>query len=247
MRNFVHNHALIALVAAGMSLFSYQTAQASSAFSSYATITYTIDSIANLSNPNSLSGLGISGSFEAVGSPDSYIIASGDGAVTAYNPNVDPNNIPLTVGSTFVQTFTASGTVSDGSVDTSQVGWFTLSLENTGTDNYTIGIKLDYQLHAEASGTDADSKLYLDYYTTDNPSLGSDFINASVFALANVTQTDTSGVVSFNLGSGITQAFNADVKITGNLQATTVPLPAAFWLFFSGISGLFAFDKRRKG
>ena len=252
MNPVIKHKAALALLATGLSLLSVQEAQAASAFASHATLTYTLGSITNLNpdHPNDLTGLQIFGSFEQANPPDSYIATTGDGTITANNPSV---SIPVSLASGFSHSFEIIGGVNDGTADTSQLGWFGLDFNNTSdtstssADTYSVEVTLGYQLHAETSGEYANNNVYLDYFNTDSSFAGSDFISASVFALVNVTQLGSSGVYSFNLGPGASQSLYADATITGNLKSSPVPLPAAFWLFLSGISGLFAFGKSRKG
>src|SRR5690554_5302328 len=144
------------------SLSSGHTAWAASAFSSYATVTYTVNSITNLSNPGDLLGLEILGSFEQPGAPDSYVSTTGDGAVTANNPTVGP----ISVGSSFSRTFAVSGNASDGTVASHYLGWFSLEFNNLSSDSYSIEVTLDFDLSATASGQFADTSIFLDYYRT---------------------------------------------------------------------------------
>ena len=250
--NFVYRPtASLALLAAGLVLLNAQEAQAASAFSSHATLTYTLNSITNLNpdHPNDQSGLQIVGSFEQAAPPGSYISTTGDGIVSANNPSV---STPVSVVSGFTHRFEVSGGVNSGTADTSQSGKFGLDFtnisgSNTGSaDTYSVEVTLSYQLQAETSGQYANSNVYLDYFNGDGSFSGSDFINASTFSLVNATQLGSSGVYSFLIGPGASQSLLADVGITGSLQASPVPLPMAFWLFLSSVSGLFAFAKCRK-
>ncbi len=61
---------LPALALACLAPLAFQNAQAAATFSSYATVTYTVDSITNSTNPGDFSGLGITGSFELAPSQD---------------------------------------------------------------------------------------------------------------------------------------------------------------------------------
>lgn len=229
--------ALATLVVMGLS--SAQTTLAASAFSSDATLTYTITNITNLSNPGDLSGLQILGYFEQAGAPDSYVATTGDGAVTADNPAVGP----ISVGTSFSRTFTISGSASDGTVDSSHVGWFSLDFNNLGSDSYSVELVVDYQLNASAGGQYADTDVFLDYFNSDGSFSGADFVNASVFGLNNATISSSTGPFVFTLGPNASEGLYTDVRINGNLQASPVPLPAAVWSF---LAGLLTFSSMRK-
>lgn len=242
MKTLIKNHRLLPVsIVVGLSLLSMQTTQASSSFASDAKLTYSINSITNLNNPNSLTGLDIQGGFEQAGAPYSFAITEGDGSVTANNSSV----IPIGVSASLIQKFTASGNVNNGSVTSSHLGSSSLIFNNTGSDSYSIGVTLDYQLNASASGENADSDVFLDYFNSDNSFTGSDHINASAFDQTNATQSGTSGLFSFMLGPNAVGGLYTNVTIKGNLQASPVPLPGAVWLFGSVMAGMGVIGRRK--
>jgi hypothetical protein len=240
MKPFSNKHKVLATLVV-MSLSATHTALAASTFSSYGTVTYTVNSITNLSNPGDLSGLEILGYFEQASAPDSYVATTGDGAVTADNPTVGP----ISVGSSFSRTFALSGGVSDGTVSSSHLGWFSLDFNNLGNDSYSIELALDYELSATASGQSADTDIFLDYFNSDSSFSGFAFVNASVFGLDNATISDSSGPLVFTLGPNASEGLYADVRINGNLQASPVPLPAALWSFLAGLLTFSGMRKRK--
>lgn len=240
MKPLLHSHKLSAALVA-VSLSTGQTALAASAFSSDATLTYTIQSITNLSNPGDVSGLEILGYFEQADA-SSYAATTGNGVITADNPTIGP----VAVGTSFSRTFAVSGNASDGTATSSHLGLFRLDFNNLGSDSYAIELALDFELNASAGGQTADTDIFLDFYRTDSSdgsSTGFAFINASVFGPQNATMADSSEPLLFNLGPNASAGLHADVWINGNLQASPVPLPAAVWLF---ATGLLAFSGVRK-
>lgn len=230
MKSVITTRKLFAALAL-VSLSSGHAAWAASAFSSYATITYTINSITNLSNPGDLSGLEILGYFEQPGAPDSYVSTTGNGTVTADNPAIGP----VSVGNSFTRTFAINGNVSDGTVDSSHLGWFGLEFNNTGGDSYSVELVLDYELSASVSGQYGRTEIFLDYFNTDYSVSGADFVSASIFGMPNATKSETSGSFVFNLGPNASEGLYADVRINGNLEASPVPLPGAVWFFLTGL------------
>ena len=242
---YLRNHRLLpGLAAMGLLWSSSPAVQAASAFASGATLTYTINSVANLDHPGNLSDLSILGSFVQAGSPDSYAVTTGDGAVSADNPSIGP----LAADGGFAHSFALSGSAGVGTVDTSYLGQFAVDFSNAGADHYAIGVSLDYQLNASVGGENADSSVYLDYYNADSSFAGSDYLNAALLGLPIDSKSGSSGLYSFNLGPGGSQSLYGDVVINGNLAGTTaaVPLPAAVWLFGSGMLGVFGAARRRK-
>lgn len=190
-----------------------------------------------------MNGLDIQGAFEQAGAPTSFVKTEGDGSVTPNNSSV----IPFGGSASLSQTFAVSGNVNDGSVSSSHLGSSGLTFYNSGSDAYTIGVTLNYQLNAAASGKNADSDVFLDYFNS-NYSFGNIdpiHINASVFAQPNATQSGTSGLFSFTLGPNASAGLYADVTITGNLQAAPVPVLGAVWLFGSAVVGMGMIGRRK--
>jgi hypothetical protein len=118
-----------------------------------------------------------------------------------------------------------------GDVDTSYLGQFAVSFSNAGADHYAVGVTLNYQLNANVAGEDADSTLLFDYYNIGDTFVDSDYLNANLLSLATAAKSGSAGLYSFNLAANASQTLSGDVVINGNLHGTTVPLPAAVWLF----------------
>lgn len=231
-----------ALAAAGVLLAGAEAAQAASAFNGGATLTYTIDSIVNLDNPGAVAGLSVLGSFQQTVSDPYYVSTSGDGAVGADNPAVGPVGV---VGS-FSKTFSVGGSVADGAAHSSHLGQFALAFDNAGADSYAVQVTLGYQLEASAGGEYADSSVALDYFNADFSFSGNDRVDASVFDVPSPPARSSSVVYAFTLPAGASQALAAEVVISGNAEASPVPVPAAVWLFASGVAGLFGAARRRR-
>lgn len=231
------------LLALSPSLLWLPSAHASSSFNSSATLSYTINSITNLNNTGSLSGLALTGSFELV-ADHNYALVLGDGTILGNNPSAGPLAItPVSAGTVFSHAFALSGNAGNGTVNTSQLGAFGLNFENTGSDDYEISVTLNYQFNSTVGGQLADSSINVDYFNGDNSFAGFDQIEASVFSLGSVEKIANSGVFNFTLAAGASESLNADVNITGNLEASPVPLPASFWLLFAGLSTIASIGK----
>ena len=144
-----------------------QNAQASTTFSSYATVTYTIESLNNSANPGDFSGLGITGSFELVPGQD-FQVKTGNASVTAFLSGAGTISLVPAIGSSYSRTFQLDGTADNGGyVTASNLANFSLAFNNTSTDSYDIGLTLSYQLSAATSGNDASTEVSLNYYNED--------------------------------------------------------------------------------
>lgn len=235
------------LLALSPSLLWASSAQASSSFNSSAALSYTINSITNLDNPGSLLGLALTGSFELAAVPDYAVALTGDGTVVGNNPGTGSLAItPISQGTAFSHPFAVSGSVGNGTVNTSQLGLFGLNFENTGSDHYEISLTLNYQLNSGTDGQLAASSIDLDYFNETSSFVGFDHLEASVFTLGNAEIIGSSGQFNFTLTPGAAEALYADVRISGNLEASPVPLPASFWLLFAGLSGIISLGKGRR-
>ena len=236
MELFTENMKLLPMgVIMGLSLLTVQTAQASSTFSSNATVTYTIT--------GNVSGVQIQGLFKQAAPPDYYVATSGDGTVTANNPDVGP--IVIGGSNSFSNNFAVSGSVNNGTVTSHHQGNFDVKFTNTDTVSHLINVKLDYQLNAAASGEFADSNVTVDYFNGNNSFTGQDAVNASVFALANVSKSGSSGLFNFTLAPNVSEHLYAYLTINGNLEAAQVPVPGAFWLFASAMAGMGVIGRRK--
>ncbi|MGZ4959406.1 MAG: VPLPA-CTERM sorting domain-containing protein, partial [Methylomonas sp.] len=172
---------------------------------------------------------------------------TGNGAVNANNPSTGTLPIsPVLPGAAFSHSFAVSGSVGNGTVNTSQLGLFGLNFENTGSDHYQISLTLNYQLDAATGGQLADSTIDLDYFNETSSFAGFDHVEASAFTLGNAELIGSSGIFNFTLTPGSAEALYANVRITGNLEASPVPLPASFWLLFAGLSGIVSLGKCRR-
>jgi hypothetical protein len=216
---------------------------AEAALSSYtgsATLSYSIDSIVNQTNPGDLSNLQIDATFEQFGAPNSFELVTGDGTVTANTPGIGLHS----VASPYTFTFSTSGDANSGTVNASNLGSFWLGFTNLGTDSYQIRVTLNYALNATASGQSSDSAVHLDYYNQDSSFSGfDDALAFSGFAPA-ATQSGSSGAFLFTLTGAGSESLVGDITISGNLEAAAVPVPPAIWLFLSGCAALI---QRRRG
>ncbi len=232
------------LALASLATLTIQNAQAAANFSSYASVTYTIDSLSNLTNAGVFSGLDIGGSFILAPSGVSQYI-TGTGSVTASAFDAVTTAITAAVGSSYTRTFQLDGSASNhGFVFSNYLAYFDTAFNNLSTtDTYTVGLTLSYALSASATGDEALTDVTVNYFaehynaaldmTADPTFSGADYAGTnqslSTAALLN------SQAFNFTLAPGEFEALYASAGVTGTLQASPVPLPSAVWLFASAL------------
>ncbi|NOU13570.1 MAG: hypothetical protein HOO92_06315 [Methylococcaceae bacterium] len=203
-------------------------------------MTYTITHLSNSANSQVFSDLGIAGSFElAPGQAISTI--TGAGAVNPSPTDTGPEFLTPAVGSIFTRTFQLDGSASNGGeVAANYLAWFNLAFENSSiSDSYTVGLDLTYTLSANATGSTALDNAFTDVtlnYTNENFDIfPSDVISVSSETLSSDSKTVTLPFLFTLAPNGGTETLYVDAGITGNLQASPVPVPSALWLFASGL------------
>ncbi|MEQ1620829.1 MAG: hypothetical protein ABL919_05440 [Methylococcales bacterium] len=216
-------------------------AEASATFSSFATVTYTITSLSNSANTQDFTGLGIAGSFQLAPDQATSTI-TGAGSVNPSATSTATEFLSPAIGSIFTRTFQLDGTASNGGeVAANYLAWFDLSFENTSaTDSYDVGLSLSYTLSANATGSSALDNAFTDVtlnYTNENFDI---FAPDMVSAASETINSESKSVTlplpfNFTLAPAGTEGLYVDVGITGNLQASPVPVPSALWLFASAL------------
>lgn len=205
-------------------------AEASTAFDSQASIGFSIASI-----PTEVSAVG---SFAQT---ISYSFLDGDGVISDANSNavfsLGENHVFAVGGN--------AGLSSGGSVASSHLGGYQFQVtNNSATVSYTIDMQLNYDLAVFTSGEFADSDIVADF--SDQAGwLENVYVYAATYDAPASGAYGAVVVPSFSLAPGEIKTFYADVVIGGNLYASPVPLPAAAWLFLSGLLGVVGVKKRR--
>jgi hypothetical protein len=231
------------LVLAFLAPLASQNAKAAATFSSYASVTYTIDSITNRTNAGVPPELNIAGSFElAPGQAFEFI--TGDGSIT---PSLLGSGAPsLIPGSSYSRKFQLDGTTNNGGeVATNYLAWIGLELENySTTDSYDVDLTLSYELSANASSDNAFTDVMLNYsadhvnangdIAADDTFTGTDYISA-VNPDLGAAYLQNSHAFKFTLAPNESEALYAGTGVTGTLQASPVPVPSAIWLFASAL------------
>ena len=243
MKPYCNQHHLSGFVLLASVMAVVPTASADVSYTSSATLLYTINSITNLDNPNDLSGLSMSGSFlELTGANDFYAAISGDGSYQTNIPNFSGALSPS-------GTFSVNGhSALYGSVNTLHTGVFSMDFSNTGTNSYTVDVKLDYWLNAVTNGIYANSAIFLDFWDTNNNVSGVDYAAAGTYLDHAYDSQSVSGFADlvFTLAPGASNRFIAKVGSQSGLDSIStapVPMPSAFWLFAAGLLGMISVKK----
>ncbi len=240
MKTYLTNkHLLPTLALACLAPWAAQTAEASATFTSFATVTYTITSLSNLTNAGNYADLAIVGSLDL--DPGQAISTiSGAGSVSSSAIDALTTTLTPAIGSVFTKTFQLDGSASSGGeVAANYLAWFGLAFENTSlTDSYNIGLRLSYSLSASAGADNLSDNAFtditLDYFDESATLSGTEYVNAS-------SELDSAGplsnglVFSFALLPGSTEGLYVDAGITASALASPVPIPSALWLFASGL------------
>ncbi|WP_415880607.1 hypothetical protein [Methylomonas sp. TEB] len=220
-----------------------QSAQASSSFSSQATISFATGGLAN--------GITATSSYAPTDAGFSYVFAA-PASVGAVEPASDNAVAVPSLGFGVAHTFAVNGYASAGSFSSQHIGWYQLDFLNESSQDQQIALTINYTLQAAAQGN-ADTDVVLDFSDAiSSQLLGNAFFNNGVL---NVTPYDPDLAIAgdnsfmtytFTLAQGEARRFYTDVTINGTLQPAAVPLPAAVWSFLAGLMGILGVKKRKK-
>jgi len=234
-----------ALVLAAAAAFVTPAVQASAATSSYVNVTYTINSITDLSQPAGLSGGSVLGSFDLASVANNpYQSITGTGSIT---PTLNGTGTSAVPGS-YSRTLQLDTTAADWSeISANYLAWFSLAFNNTSlTDSYAVNLTLSYDLFVSTSGNSAFSDATVNYYNADSSIsnfAAPDYVQASTQAIASALASN-SRVFDFILAPGGAETVYVDATITAT--AAPVPLPAAVWSFLAGLMGILGLKKRKQ-
>lgn len=229
------NRKSVLLTAAAMLLPALApSAQASSHYSGNVDFSYTVTATNRNANGDmrflSIADLFDSGNYAESGTSSytpSYQAFSGLGV---------PHNLSLQ----------AQDSVQLGKATSDYFSSLLISFENISldvSDIFDVNIDFSYTLTAAVSGEKADADVQLSYsnedFSLDNFDLAHASLDGDLFA-------EVVGFKSFGfvLSAGQTENLYFDSSAKGELEATVVPVPAAIWLFGSGLAGLLGMQRK---
>lgn len=210
------------------------SAQASSHYSGGVDFSYTI-SATNRNAGGDMQSLSIADSFDSGNYAESASSAASP-SYQAFNGLGVLHNVSLH----------AQDGIQLGTAVSDYFSQLVISFENISldvNDIFDINIDFSYALNAQVGGESADADAGF-AYSNENFELDNfDFAHASNFdVFAEVFGFDSFGFV---LTAGQTENLYFDSSVKGELEATVVPVPAAIWLFGSGVVGLLGMQRNR--
>lgn len=222
----------------GLTSLTSQSALASSSYSSFAEIQYTITA-SNQNNSGSLIDLDISDDILAYAAEASLSSSH----MPVYNPysglNISHTN-----------SLAVQDSISNGTAISEYYAEFELNFKNLSldiNDIFDITIDYTYTLSADTSGEFANTEIYLAAENAKDDEFDFQEIFAATNISPNFDELIGSDQYSFSLAAGQTERIYLETFIGGNLEASNapapVPLPTAFWMFGSA---LMAFPGIRK-
>ncbi|MCK9604894.1 MAG: VPLPA-CTERM sorting domain-containing protein [Methylomonas sp.] len=210
------------------------SAQASSHYSGNVDFSYTVTA-SNRNANGDMQSLSIMDFFNSG--------AYAESAASSYAPNYQAFS---GLGISHNLSLQAQDTIQLGTAVSDYFSNLLISFENISldvNDIFDINIDFSYSLTTQASGENADVDATF-AYSNENFDLDNfDISHASIYdGFAQAFGVDSFGFV---LSAGQTENLYFDSTVTGQLEATVVPVPAAIWLFGSGMAGLLGMQRKR--
>ena len=167
------SHLILSGLMAGMAMISSHAEASAASFNSYATVTYTITSLVNNSNPGDFSNLSIFASYDQ-DILSGYLGISGVGTHTiTQGGSPDFAELLPQVGASVSKTFAINAATGNGTLESLDFASFNLDLFNVSEDQFSVGVKLDYELSANASGGElAETTAQIDWFLSDDSDSG---------------------------------------------------------------------------
>lgn len=217
---------------------------AASSYDVSAGYTLTLTNVTDLAN-NSVSADDWIVAVEGIFEPTTTIVTTGDGIANADTTSTIDflDYVFLDIGDAVNQTSTTDGNTNNGTADSAAVhGVYFQNIQNSSAQSLKFSFDYDITATAAITGDDA--------FAVANVVInGAFFLNvlADVYSTSGPTSADESTSGSFDievLPFGFTQ-MNVDTSSSGNAASTSViPVPAAVWLFGSGMLGLIGIARK---
>ncbi len=174
-----------------------------------------------------------------------FLIEFGDATASGTTNVVDPTS--MSISDSIFQSSTAFGTATNGFASTDSLTSLDMSVTNFSGQALTFSFDYDIIAIASATGDDATADVLVEL-------LGAGIVDILAEASANsisgpVSDSDNQvGSFSFTLGNSKKQIFTgvAGGVVDSIGAASAVPVPAAVWLFGSGLLGLVGIARRKQ-
>lgn len=224
------------IAAIALGALSVGFAPAASAISTYdatAEFTLTLTSVTDVAGGLVTSGWDVT----ATGDGAAFLNDSGDATATGSVSVVSPA-VSLNILDSITQTSNSSGTATDGFAATDALTDLDISVDNFSGQALTFSFEWSVVLEASATG-DASADASVDFLD--------DVGAVDILEIVNENTADinTGGSFEFTLLNAESNLIAGFVDTFGEASAV-IPVPAAVWLFGSGLLGLVGVARRRQ-
>jgi hypothetical protein len=236
-------HTFSAALALGALSFGFTpAAMAVSSYDSEASFSLTLTDVTDTNGAQVTTGW----SVDAFGSGIVDLFESGAASATGSISPVDPA-VSMSILDSILQSATASGTATNGTAETFTFSDLAIDVANNSGQDLTFSFGFDVIALASASGDFATADATVD--VLDDLGFVSILAVASagvgVQLLADATgDASQSGIIQFTLLDGGFNSISGFIDSSGTANA--VPVPAAVWLFGSGLLGLVGVARRKQ-
>ncbi len=232
-----------ALILGSVSAGFAPAASAASSYKAFAEFTLTLNDVSAC--------CGGGGNWTVEGSGDGEPFFYEDGIATAAGEIILADT-SIGIGESIYQSSSSSGIAYNGIAATDALSDLTVTISNISNTEKTFDFDWSYNINAatttESTVGEAYANAAIALWDADNPSV--DLLAAAVDAMSGPGVAESSfldasdaGMLSITLAGGETFTFDGYIDTYGS--ASAVPVPAAVWLFGSGLLGLVAMARRR--
>ncbi len=173
-----------------------------------------------------------------------FLDSFGDASATGEAMVVDPA-VSMNISDSILQYSTASGTATAGYAYTSALTDLAIDVANTSGQGLSFSFSYNVTLEAFTEALVAGDSALADAGVDFLDDLGAVDILATVDAVDGSTDSFAlNGIFAFDLADGGFNLITGTVDSSG--EANAVPVPAAVWLFGSGLLGLVGVARRKQ-
>ena len=230
-----------ALILGSLGMGFAPAATAASSYDAFAEFTLTLTGVSAC--------CGGSGNWTVEGSGDGvpFLYEAGDATATGEIIVADTS---IGIGESIYQSSSSSGIAYNGIASTDALSDLTVTISNISNTQKTFDFDWSYDMFAATTTESAvgDAEAYAAIDLLGDRGLVDLFVEVGAMsgpgvAEASFMDASDAGMLSITLAGG--ETFTIDGYIDTYGSATAVPVPAAVWLFGSGLLGLVAMARRR--
>ena len=235
-------HTFSAALALGVLSFGFTpAAMAISAYDASASFSLTLDDVTDANGAQVTTGWSVG----ALGGGVVYLSESGVADASGTTNEVDPA-VSMSILDSILQSSTASGTATNGIAVTDSLSDLGIDVANTSGQALTFSFGFDIIALASASGDLATANATVDILGGFVDILAVASAGVGLQLLADATgDASQSGIIQFTLLDGEFNSISGFIDSNGTAESV-VPVPAAAWLFGSGLLGLVGVARRKK-